>query len=207
MKSGERGTSPPFPDSWHIASTDFRSTRRSTRSTVFHDFGGLRHSPGRGRVFDGNGFDRGGAPQVIVQPHLQVSETQGSFRRPFCPDRVSRSGEARRESGPWLRFQVWRGTSPNYTPKRGVDLPALPNSPDSDCKSRVGWFATSPFPCGLHRPTSEILQKRFRVLSHQAGKSEGWSSGNSWQSLYSGCTADLEIVAFSAMLAFSGSVS
>jgi len=75
-------------------------------------------------------------------------------------------------------FSFWRGTSPNYTPKRSVYLPALQNSPYFVCKSRVGWFATSPFPRGLHRPTSEILQRRFRVLLHQAGKSEGWSSGN-----------------------------
>ena len=68
-------------------------------------------------------------------------------------------------------------------------------------------FPTSEFPCGLHRPTSEILQERFRVLLHEAGKSEGWSSGNFRQSLYSDCTADLEIVAFSAILAFSESVS
>jgi hypothetical protein len=54
---------------------------------------------------------------------------------------------------------------------------------------------------------SEILQERFRVFLHEAGKSEGWSSGNSGQSLYSDRTADLEIVAFSAMLAFSESVS
>jgi hypothetical protein len=68
-------------------------------------------------------------------------------------------------------------------------------------------FATSPFPCGLHRPTSEILQERFRVLLHHAGKSDGWSSGNFWQTLYSDCTADLEIVAFSALLAISESIS
>ena len=45
------------------------------------------------------------------------------------------------------------------------------------------------------------------MLMHGAGKSEGWSSGNSWQTLYSDCTADLEIVAFSALQAISESVS
>jgi hypothetical protein len=34
---------------------------------------------------------------------------------------------------------------------------------------------------------SEILQRRFRVLLHKAGKSYGWSSGNSRQSLDSDC--------------------
>ncbi len=63
------------------------------------------------------------------------------------------------------------------------------------------------FICGLRRLMYEILQERFRMLLHQKGKSEGWSSGNFNQSLYSVCTADLEIVAFSAVLAFSESVS
>jgi hypothetical protein len=44
------------------------------------------------------------------------------------------------------------------------------------------------------------------VLLHQAGKSEGWSSANFRQSLCSDCTADLEVMTFSAMLAFSESV-
>jgi hypothetical protein len=34
---------------------------------------------------------------------------------------------------------------------------------------------------------------------HGAVKSEGWSSGNSGQTLYSDCTADLEIVALLAL--------
>jgi hypothetical protein len=98
-------------------------------------------------------------------------------------------------------FQFWRETSPNYRTKRCAYLPTLPNSPDTVRRSRARKFATVPFPCGLHRPTSEIMQGRFRVLLHKAGKSESWGSGNSRQSLYSDCTADLEIVAFSAMLA------
>jgi len=40
-----------------------------------------------------------------------------------------------------------------------------------------------------------MLQEDFRVLLVCSERSEGWSSGNSGQTLYGRCTADLEIVA------------
>jgi hypothetical protein len=58
----------------------------------------------------------------------------------------------------------------------------------------------------LYRPNSEILRKDFRVLSKEEGESDGGSFRNSSQSLYSGCTAELGIMTYSAILAFSESV-
>jgi hypothetical protein len=64
-------------------------------------------------------------PVAAFQTHPNVWEAE------FCSDDCSFTnrfrGTVRADdpSGHWLRFQFWRGTSPNFTPKRGVYLPTL----------------------------------------------------------------------------------